>query len=1042
MELHFIISHLIPRRRIPLLQLAILVIFSTATASVHATPTPPIPFSFPLGPASFDLSTLAPASGRWTTGPLPDDSATAEPALLHGEDGLLLAPGDHTDFALTLRLRFDDLRYQARLPQAGIVFAARDRRDHAAVVFDRLNGRLHLLRIAAGKPTTLASSERNAVHPLHRWLWLRVERRTDRLRAALSTDGIRYEDYIDVPLPADLGPGRLGLVADIPATTFAPATPPALLVRDSGDWAQDASGSVTARLVRETFTPAIGLLREPFIATFPTGTPSSRSASEAVTLPNPATRQPFRFSAFRPVSSSLSFPSSAELLTLFNRVVRALSRRDSYVRLGTADAYAATRDPALSRLLAADASTALRDFTADGRTPISFAELYPTLRVLALVQRDSLLPATELAAISSFARQALLRASHERGPMNRAIGLLAAIGPGIALAGDDFPEADTLREVARRVEADLAARDFFPLEDSTNYQLISLYFTLCWARDANRDDVLRAPGLRAAFDQLLDLLGPDATLPAYGDDYSSHPGVLLGLFTAAAHHLNDPRFAVAATRVHARHFAPDAPLPPKLVGEDAMGLGLASASASAISNFKFQISGFSPPSADRALILRRPDGSLHKAVLATGSGLGALHLVLDLANAYEHGHHDALALVSLVAGADSLLPDAGRYARAAWFHNRPLVADTPDAFPRPPTLGEQSRRMMDDGLAPGVWHPLSFSLRQHWIWGNFAGDLGLPPLPRAQYHRDIPADFTYDPARQSALLLALAGAGPVRLETRSARLTGPAGSRPLPEFDRHEELTLTQALSDAQDVTFRGTVLAARLDLKSPDYDRLEFDLRLTPLSPATTVALNSVIVGDADGYPKRQIPPDSPAEIVHVRATATAPGLAAILLETDTRSPAGHPARLTRLVVALADRGVWVRDTFENLSSATALHVGPAWHFSTAQLDPATGWLESPGLRVAIAPAPATTHRLDHHRRYGLDTPLVYSAGAPLVPDARLVRHSFLAPTAAPAAPSTWSATDDTLTLDGRPLLRIQLAADHTLSLHPLPAASAPTAP
>lgn len=1037
MELHFIISYLIPRRRIPLLQLAILVISSTATDSAHATPTLPIPFSFPLGPASFDLSTLDPASGRWTTGPLPDDSATAEPALLHGEDGLLLAPGDHTDFALTLRLRFDDLRYQARLPQAGLVFAARDRRDHAAVVFDRLNGRLHLLRIAAGKPTTLATSERNAVHPLNRWLWLRVERRTDRLRAALSTDGIRYEDYLDVPLPANLGAGRLGLVADIPATTFAPAAPPALLVRDTGDWTQDATGTVTAHLVRETFAPATGLLREPFIATFPPGTPSSRSAFEPVTLPNPATRQPFRFSAFPPVRSSLSLPSTAELLALFNRVVPALSRRDGYVRLGTADAYAATRDPALSRLLAVDASTALRDFTADGRTPVSFAELYPTLRVLALVQRDALLPATELAAIPSFARQALLRASHERGPMNRAIGLLAAIGPGIALASDDFPEADTLREVARRVEADLAARDFFPLEDSTNYQLISLYFTLCWARDAHRDDVLRNPGFRAAFDQLLDLLGPDATLPAYGDDHPSHPGVLLGLYIAAAHHFNDPRFAAAAIRVHARHFAPDASLPPKLVGEDAMGLGL----ASAISNFEFRISGFSPPARDRALILRRPDGSLHKAVLAAGSGPGALHLVLDLANAYEHGHHDALALISLVAGADSLLPDAGRYARAAWFHNRPHIADTPDAFPRPPTLGEQSRRMMDDGLAPSVWHPLSFSLRQHWIWGNFTGDLSLPPLPRAQYHRDISADYTYDPARQSALLLSLGGAGPIRLETRSARLTGPAGTRPLPEFDRQEELTLTQALSDAQDVTFRGTVLPAPLDLKSPDYDRLEFDLRLTPLSPAATVALNSVIIGDADGYPKRQTPADSPAETVHVRASATAPGLAALLLETDTRSPAGQPARLTRLVVALADHGVWVRDTFENLSP-TPLHVGPAWQLATARLDPATGWLESPGFRLAIAPAPESTLRLDHHRRYGLDTPLVYSAGAPLVPDARLVRHSFLAPAAAPATPSTWSATDDTLTLDGRPLLRIQLAADHTLSLHPLPALSAPTAP
>ena len=988
-------------------------------AAAHSIPTTPRLSFLPLVFNALPLS-----SGRWTTGPLPDDPANTEPGLLHGEDGLLLATGDHADFALSFRLRFEDLRYQARLPQAGLVFAARDRRDHAAVVFDRLNGRLHLLRVVGGKPTILATSERNAVHSLHRWLWLRVERRANHLHAALSTDGLQYDNYLNVLLPSDLGPGRLGLVADIPATTFGPAEPPALLVRDSGDWTQDIAGVVTAHLIRETFTPVTGLLREPFTATF-AAAQAHLTLPSGLTLPNPANRQPFRFSAFPPFSFSPPDPSPtpATLLALFHRVVPALARRDGYVRLGTADAYAATRDPALARLLADDAATALGSFAADGRTPVSFAELYPTLRVLTVVQRDALLPSAELAAIPAFARQALLRASYERGPMNRAIGLLTAIGPGLALAGDDFPEAATLREVARRVEADLVARDFFPLEDSTNYQLISLYFSLCWARDAGRTDILAAPGFRAAFDQLLDLLGPDATVPAFGDDHPSHPGVLLGLFTAAAYHFNDSRFSAAAARVHARHFAPGAPLPPNLVGEDSLGLGLALASA-ALGTPSSSSASVASPAPDRALILRRPDGAPHKAVLATGSGLGALHLVLDLANAYEHGHHDALALVSLVAGADSLLPDAGRYSRAAWFHNRPLVADTRDVFPCPQTLGEQSRRMMDDGLASGIWHPLSFSLRQHWIWGNFAGDLGLPPLPRAQYHRDIPADYTYDPARQSALLLALAGAGPVRLETRSARLTGPAGSRPLPEFDRTEELTLTQALSDAQDVTFRGTVLPAPLDLKSPAYDRLEFELRLTPLSPATTVALNSVIVGDADGYPKRQTPADSPAETVHVRATATAPGLAALLLKTDTRSPAGHPARLTRLVVALADHGVWVRDTFENLSPAP-LHVGPAWQLATARLDPATGWLESSGLRLAIAPAPESRLRLDHHRRYGLDTPLVFSAGAPLAPGARLVRHSFLAPVSAPSAPVTWSATNDTLTLDGRPILRVLIKDD-----------------
>jgi hypothetical protein len=716
-----------------------------------------------------NFSAVAPISGEWSRQPLADDLARAEPDLLRGERGVSLAPGEHSDFSVTVRLRFDDLRFQIRLPQAGVAFAAQGRRDYAAVILERLSGRLQLVRVSANRPTVLALSERRALLSLHEWVWLRVERRGDLVSAALSQDGLNFDELLRAPLLPEIGSGRLGLVGDLPTATFAPALPPPLVIRELGDWTRDASGAVSARYVLERFSVAEGLRREPLSVHF---APEQNEASlpGEVRAANPAAAP---LPAFAPAPLHPS-AAPAALRADFDRVVAALGRRDGYIRLGTADAYDATRDPALRERLAADAAEYLSTFATDGRTPTGFAELYGALRVLASAQRDALLPADQLARIPNFARQALVRADYERGAMNRAIGLLAAIGPGLALAGE-HPRAAELAEVARRVEADLAAHAFEPLEDSTNYPLISLYFTLCWARDASRTDVLNDPRFRAVFSRLLAQLGPDGALPAYGDDYASHPGVLIGLFAAAARHFGDERFAEAASLVRARHFAGDT-LPAHLVGEDALGLGLAIASRPDLPTTRYT------PVAPRAEILARADGSLDKAVLSAGSGAEKLHLLIDLANGREHGHHDALALVGLVSGATQLLADAGRYSRADWAQNRPQVAAHAADFPRPRGVGEQSRRMLDDGLVPAEWNRLRFAPREHWIWGNFAGALGLPALERGQYHPDIGPEFSYDPTRQSVLLLAAAGTGRVRVEMRAARFSGPAGTIVVPDL--------------------------------------------------------------------------------------------------------------------------------------------------------------------------------------------------------------------------------------------------------------------
>jgi hypothetical protein len=956
-------------------------------------------------PTALDFSALAPVSGEWKGITLADNLTAAETGLLRGERGLALAPGKHADFDLTVRLRLDDLRYQIRLPQAGVAFAAAGPRDYAGVLFERNSGRLQVIRVVANKAATLATSDHHAILPLKHWIWLRVVRHASALTASLSFDGISFEDYIRVALPADLGSGQLGLVGDLPAATFGPALPPPLVVRNLGEWTQSLTGAVVARYSVERFAASTGLTREPLSLTFPAGAtsatlpaPFAREISNPALVSSPEATKTFRTNE-TVLAASDPVPTADDYRRTFASVAALIPRRDGYVQLGNAFAYDATRDNSLRAALTSDARNLLDSFSRDQRTPTGFAELYAAHRVLASAKRDRLLPDADLAGIRDFARQSLLRAAYERGPMNRAIGLLAAIRPGLSLA-EGHPRVQELQTVARSIEADLAAHSFEPLEDSTNYQLISVFFIFCWAHDAERAEVLRDPRFRAVFERFLIQLGPDGGLPVYGDDYESHPGMLVGLLEAAAREFRDGRYRTAAARVYDRHFA-SRKLPPNLVGEDALGLGLALAQV----DETLAPAPLSPPLDP---ILSLADGSPSKAILTAGSGASELQVVLDLANAREHGHHDALALVRLTVGGPSLLPDAGRYARSTEFHNRPLVTDDPADFPHRRDTKEQSRRMIDDTLSLSTWHRLSFSLRQNWIWGNFAGALGLPALEREQYHPDIGPEFAFDPAHQSVLLLALAGVGPVTVEIRSTRLVGPAGIRELTDLPVRFDLTL------GPDTAYRGAVLPDALDLKSGAFQQLEFELRLTPATSNSQVELNSVVIGDADGYPKRFLAADSPAETVRVLFARNSPAGSVAGFETVTATPAGQSVRLTRLIAVLPERGVWVRDQFDALGTGSVT-VGPVWRFAAAHLAP-DGWLHAPGLRLGFAPTTGSTITLSSLQRFGIDTPLAFGASTPLPPGASVVHDAFLAPAACGRAPATWAVKDGVLLLDGHP--------------------------
>ncbi len=949
---------------------AYLLLWLVIAGSALAAPSPALPFD------------AKPESGSWLAAT--DDNLLEPRTVLLGDRGLALLPEVARDFTFTVRLRFDELRYQARVPASGLAFAVRDRRNLHAVVLDTGSGQLRVQRVTDGRVTTLATSATHAILPVGEWWWLRVQRAGENVSAALSRDGTTWLAPVNATLAGDATDGRLGLIADTPTTHFDLAPPPPRALRDRGEWVQSSDGTVTATLHEETFSPEHGLARRRHEVAFAPGTTTATLAG--LTLANPAQiASPATAPAAPANSTRILAPTASDYLAALHRVGKIVPR-DGYRLLGTALASAQHSDTALHAELRSETTRLLTVFQQSGEVPRGFAQVYAAFRALQVSRTLAPVTATDGARTTALVTRALTVGAYERGAMNRALGMAAAIAPGLALA-PGHPERAALARTRELVLGDFATHAHQPLEDSTNYQLISLFFALNLALDDPSLGWENEPHFRAAFEHLVAQLSSDGSITAYGDDYASHPGMLVGLFEAAARLWREPRFRGAAALVYARHFA-DGRVPGGLVGEDYLGLGFAAAQADATLAVEI-------PWASSALVTRAADGAANKLVFASGRADEDFTLLFDLLNGTEHGHHDALALVGAVAHGRPLLPDAGRYARSGEFHNRLIVADSSADFPLRADTGEQSRRMLDPTPRRGEWRTWRLSLRHHWVWGNFAGDIGLPALERDQYHPDIPTEFHYAPATQFALLFEVKGEGRARFEIADVRLTGgKQPSRSLTEFPASFETDFSPASR------YLGAVLTGPLDVKSGDHEWLEFRLRVTPAEDATAI-VNSVVIGDVDGYPKRFVPPDSPTAPTVVRRWEKTPWGARAILSTDYVTRDGPPLPVTREIIYVAGRAAAIRDTITN-PTPTARFVGPVWHVNEAELSSdATCTLRSSGATLRFAARPGSKTTLRRHAIVGVDSPQIFAQGAVLPPgETRTFDTLLLPPGAADATP------------------------------------------
>ena len=251
----------------------------------------------------------------------------------------------------------------------------------------------------------------------------------------------------------------------------------------------------------------------------------------------------------------------------------------------------------------------------------------------------------------------------EWGPHNRAMlrahGLLEA-----ALALPDHPRAATWRRMA-----DVLAHDSleeWEVEDASLYHPIWLQALFEYAEAAGREDVFTSVKSRWYLRYFLDLLGPDGTIPEFGDAWTrSSLGRYELLFEWGAAKLDDPELKWAAARVREARGA----TAPMSVGEAVHLTRLADRAAPRLAPRK-------PASRSACL----DELLAKKVVIRSGRGPRDFYMLLNfrdegdggllfrdylrhtLAVEHEkmhHGHADENAISLLMDGGSVLLHDAG-----------------------------------------------------------------------------------------------------------------------------------------------------------------------------------------------------------------------------------------------------------------------------------------------------------------------------------------------------------------------------------------------
>jgi hypothetical protein len=848
-------------------------------------------------------------SGTWTADP-------AVHALRGMNGGYFTSASAPEEFSIMVKMRYDELRFFARPPFSGIAFHGTDAKNYDAIVLADDECQLAYKQVRNGLEKIVVKSEEGLYTEVGEPFFLRVSISAGKLEGALSLDGVKWKTVLQQPLPSEEAKGRVGLIAGAPATWFA--------------WGDDASSPLPRFVPYEYKT-----LREA-----PANAPSA--------------------------------PTKADYLKALQAISKLpLASGDSLHEQGLSSvrAWQLTHDDVWKQRAISAAHKMVAAYRHGGSLPIGFAAFYQEMVTLQTALDNHWLSPEESGIVPDIAAGALLHGQFERGPMNRALGNLVGIKPALALA-PMFPQRAQAEKIAKLVENDFAEYGYAPIEDASDYIKVSLIFASIEALES-RPDWWQQKGFHDAFLNFAAEISPLGRFPGFGDDDDADPLELMGLIELAGKKWGDATFHEAARRLWSVSLGRQTPTEVK--SSEITSLALAATYAG-------DGPGMTSKPEAPLTIYQRANGEPSKAVFRNGD----TWMMVDLFAGGEHGHNDTLAVTTLESGSTVQLEDNGRYARGTMFHNRPQFTTHAEDFPLRQNLAEQSRRVRQQYFTDGEWTHFHLPLHDHWIWGNFAGEIGLPTMQRDAYNPEIPAVFTYDPAQQTAFILDMRGFGEGQISLSDVTLSGPDGvhSMPLTIPAGAPSATVQTAAHDGKDAyvwhskfgaqnLFLGGLAAGKTDAAAAKDTWLDFWLKIDPIGDSR-VEINSVAIGDRDGYPKRFLDANNPNGATTVDVSETIDGGGHLVATEKIIAQNGAAVDFTRDIYQALPGLTWIRDTTRNAGPAGT--AGISWYGVQPKPEANGDYDFATGLKLKLIGA--KSRGIETRRSYGMrDQQIVFGS-------------------------------------------------------------------
>ena len=509
------------------------------------------------------------------------------------------------------------------------------------------------------------------------------------------------------------------------------------------------------------------------------------------------------------------------------------------------------------------------------------------------------------------------------GVMNRNIGYCLGI-----VAADNYIKAEPRYKIVKAMSDNLTyelEKTLEPLENSANYEDITLMYLINYIEKSGREDLFGTDGIKNTLYSFLYKLTPDCGLPSYGD-YGGLPTyreLMVSIFEAAARIYNDGQFSYAAERICERLESLRVDAKDEYELDGWVFLGFAHAYEWCDENVKYRLKE------DKSRVIYRNDKSPDKAVFMGGG----LYMLMDFINGCEHGSNNALGVMSVVKDGRVALFDMGH--RDEGNHSKPIARYSDENFPKVKKVND-------------CWEEGSIHLPSCWSWGTFADST-------KRYHTILkngvndsilgPDGIDYDPKKQ--FLLAFLDWKrfqiPYRKERKCGRLC--IKNMRLVKADKQELLldikseflggeyengVLKIDFDSEKSWVFAAKVFDFPLDIAANEYEYLKFDIKTEGI-PVKELLLT---VGDSSYYPHNYPMfhnPMNKAELLYFNESEKGCTAGFILREKI--------AVTKREIAFINGIGIRVRDTI-SANAGCEITAGCAWRCENVEKLCANTWL------------------------------------------------------------------------------------------------------